>query len=194
MRSVTLKMGIAATMVALPTLVMAHPGHEHASSFMTGLMHPMGGLDHLLAMLAVGLWAASIGGKAMWMLPLAFISAMLLGGGLAIAGIQMPFVEQGILLSVILVGVLLVASARFSIATCASIAGLFALFHGTAHGVEMPLNANGVEYALGFIAATFALHITGMALGTLVTRLQAPLMTRLAGSVIAIAGVILAIA
>lgn len=194
MRSKMLKMGLAAATVALPTLAMAHPGHEHTSSFMTGLMHPIGGLDHLLAMLAVGLWAASIGGRAMWALPLAFISAMLIGGGLGMAGVQVPFIEQGIVLSVILVGVLLFASVRFSVATCAGIVGLFALFHGTAHGIEMPFSANAIEYALGFVASTFALHMTGMALGALAVRFQTPMVTRLTGSLIAAMGLFLAIA
>jgi len=119
----SLKMGLAALIAAIPALASAHPGHEHTTSFMTGFMHPMGGLDHLLAMLAIGLWAASLGGRALWAVPAAFVGTMLIGGGLAVAGVQVPFIEQGIVLSVILMGALLVGAARFPITVCAGIAG-----------------------------------------------------------------------
>lgn len=193
MRS-SLKMGLAALVAAIPALASAHPGHEHTTSFMTGFMHPMGGLDHLLAMLAIGLWAASLGGRALWAVPAAFVGTMLVGGGLAVAGAQVPFVEQGIVLSVILMGALLISAARFSVIASAGIAGLFALFHGAAHGLEMPLNANGAEYALGFAAATTLLHIAGIGFGMGIARLQTPIVTRLTGSVIALAGLFLALA
>ena len=189
----SLKMALAALVAAIPALASAHPGHEHTTSFMTGFMHPMGGLDHLLAMLAIGLWAANLGGRALWAIPVAFVGTMLVGGGLAVAGVQVPFIEQGIVLSVILIGALLVGAARFPIAVCAGIAGLFALFHGAAHGLEMPLNANGAEYALGFAAATALLHIVGIGFAIIVARFQAPIVTRIMGSLIAVAGVFLAL-
>ncbi|MCW4631287.1 MULTISPECIES: HupE/UreJ family protein [Marinomonas] len=189
----SLKMALAALVAAIPALASAHPGHEHTTSFMTGFMHPMGGLDHLLAMLAIGLWAASLGGRALWAIPAAFVGTMLVGGGLAVAGVQVPFIEQGIVLSVILMGALLVGAARFPIAVCAGIAGLFALFHGAAHGLEMPLNANGAEYALGFAAATALLHIVGIGFAIIMARFQAPILTRIMGSLIAVAGVFLAL-
>jgi urease accessory protein len=194
MRLNTLKMGLVAILAVVPALALAHPGHEHASSFMTGFMHPMGGLDHLLAMLAIGLWAASLGGRALLAVPIAFVGAMLIGGGIAIAGIQVPFVEQGIILSVILIGALLVTTKRFPIVTCAAIAGLFAMFHGAAHGIEMPLSTNSVQYALGFAVATALLHIVGIGFGGAITRFQTPLATRLIGGVIGLTGVFLAIA
>lgn len=194
MRLSTLKMGLAALIAAIPALALAHPGHEHTTSFMTGFMHPMGGLDHLLAMLAIGLWAASLGGRALWAVPAAFVGTMLIGGGLSVAGIQVPFIEQGIVLSVVLMGVLLVGAARFPVAVCAGIAALFAVFHGAAHGLEMPLNANGAEYALGFAAATALLHVVGIGFGSAIARFQAPIVTRVTGSLIAIAGLFLAIA
>jgi len=193
MRLSSLKMGLAALVAALPALAFAHPGHEHTTSFMTGFMHPMGGLDHLLAMLAIGLWAASLGGRALWIVPTAFVGTMLIGGGLAIAGVQVPFIEQGIVLSVILMGALLVGAARFPVTTCAGIAGVFALFHGAAHGLEMPLDANGGEYALGFALATVLLHVAGIGFGITVARFQAPIVTRITGSLIAIAGLFLAL-
>ncbi|MGO2233833.1 MAG: HupE/UreJ family protein [Marinomonas sp.] len=194
MRLSTLKMGLAALVAAIPALASAHPGHEHTTSFMTGFMHPMGGLDHLLAMLAIGLWAASLGGRALWAVPTAFVGTMIVGGTLAVAGMQVPFIEQGIVLSVILMGALLVGAARFPVTVCAGIAGLFALFHGAAHGLEMPLDANGAEYALGFAAATALLHVAGIGFGMTVARFQAPIVTRVTGSLIAIAGLFLALA
>lgn len=194
MRLSTLKMGLAALVAAIPALALAHPGHEHTTSFMTGFMHPMGGLDHLLAMLAIGLWAASLGGRALWAVPAAFVGTMLVGGALAVAGVQVPFIEQGIVLSVILIGALLLGAARFSVVTCTGIAGLFAIFHGAAHGLEMPLNANGAEYALGFAAATALLHVVGIGFGAVIARFQAPIVTRVTGSIIAIAGLFLALA
>lgn len=194
MRLNTLKMGLVALVAAIPALASAHPGHEHASSFMTGFMHPMVGLDHLLAMLAIGLWGASLGGRALWAVPVAFVATMLFGGGLVIAGVQIPFIEQGIALSVILIGALLVSAVRFPIVASISIAGLFAVFHGAAHGVEIPLHTNAMEYGLGFAAATLALHIVGLGFGTTMIRFQTPIVTRVTGSLIALAGVFLAIA
>lgn len=194
MRLNTLKMGLVALVAAIPALASAHPGHEHASSFMTGFMHPMVGLDHLLAMLAIGLWGASLGGRALWAVPVAFVATMLFGGGLVIAGVQIPFIEQGIALSVILIGALLVSAVRFPVVASVSIAGLFAVFHGAAHGVEIPLHTNAMEYGLGFAAATLALHIVGLGFGTTMIRFQTPIVTRVTGSLIALAGVFLAIA
>ena len=193
MRLQTLKMGLVALFAAIPALALAHPGHEHTTSFISGFMHRMGGLDHLLAMLAIGLWAASLGGRALWAVPAAFIGTMLVGGGLAVAGVQVPFIEQGIVLSVILMGALLVGAARFPVTICAGIAGLFAVFHGAAHGLEMPLNANGAEYALGFAAATALLHLVGIGFGAAIARFQAPIITRVTGSLIAVAGLFLAL-
>lgn len=193
MRLSTLKMGLVALFAAIPALALAHPGHEHTTSFMTGFMHPMGGVDHLLAMLAIGLWAASLGGRALWAVPSAFVGTMLVGGFLAVAGVQVPFIEQGIVLSVILMGALLVGAARFPVAMCAGLAGLFALFHGAAHGLEMPLNANGAEYALGFAASTALLHVAGIGFGAFIARVKAPMVTRVAGSIIAVTGLFLAL-
>ncbi|MEL0636092.1 HupE/UreJ family protein [Marinomonas sp. TI.3.20] len=194
MRFNTLKVGLATLIAALPTLALAHPGHDHITSFSTGFMHPMSGLDHLLAMIAIGLWAVSIGGKALWAVPTAFVGTMIIGGAFGMAGLQVPFVEQGIALSVILMGVLLVGSVRFSVGTCAAIAGVFAFFHGAAHGMEMPLSAHGAEYAIGFACATALLHVVGMGLGKVISRIEAPIVTRITGGVIAAAGVMMAIA
>lgn len=194
MRLNTLKMGLVALVAIIPTLASAHPGHEHASSFITGFMHPMIGLDHLLAMLAVGLWGASLGGRALWAVPVAFVAIMLSSGALVVAGIQVPFIEQGIALSVILIGALLVSAIRLPVVASASIAGLFAVFHGAAHGIEIPLHTNAMEYGLGFAAATLALHLVGLGFGMAITRFQTPIVTRITGSIIVLTGVFLAIA
>lgn len=173
---------------------LAHPSHEHASSFMAGFDHPIGGFDHLLAMLAIGLWAASLGGRALWTIPSAFVITMLAGGGLAVAGLSVPFVEQGILLSVIVLGALVLFAKRLPTTVCVATAGAFALFHGAAHGIEMPLNANGLQYALGFALATAGLHVIGLGFGLWMAKMGTPLVTRISGSVIATAGLLLAFA
>lgn len=194
MKAINTKGLLVAASILASGSVLAHPGHEHASSFMTGFAHPMGGLDHLLAMVAIGLWAASIGGRALWAIPAAFVVTMLLGGGLAVAGLNVPFVEQGILLSVIVLGVLVLFAKRLPTLVCAAIAGGFALFHGAAHGMEMPLSANGLQYALGFALATAGLHAVGLGFGQLMTKIGTPLATRISGSAIALAGLVLAFA
>lgn len=175
-------------------VTLAHPSHERASSFMAGFDHPIGGFDHLLAMLAIGLWAASLGGRALWAIPSAFVITMLAGGGLAVAGLSVPFVEQGILLSVIVLGALVLFAKRLPTAVCVATAGAFALFHGAAHGIEMPLNANGLQYALGFALATAGLHVVGLGFGLWMAKMGTPLVTRMSGSVIATAGLLLAFA
>ncbi|RDL45100.1 urease accessory protein UreJ [Marinomonas piezotolerans] len=194
MQSVMKKVALAGALAIGSSAVLAHSGHEHTSSFMSGVMHPLGGLDHLLAMVAVGLWAASLGGRALYAVPVAFVAMMLLGGGAAMAGLSVPFVEQGILLSVIVLGALVLGAKRLPVVACAAIAGGFAIFHGVAHGMEMPLSASGAQYALGFALATAALHGAGVGFGQWMARIGTPLVTRVGGSVIALAGMVLAIA
>lgn len=184
----------AAALLLVSSMTFAHPGHEHTSSFMSGLSHPLGGLDHLLAMLAIGLWASSMKGRALWAVPTAFVLTMLAGGGLALAGLNLPFVEQGILLSVIVLGILVFAAKRLSFIACVAVAGSFALFHGAAHGVEMPVNANSAHYALGFAIATGGLHALGLGLGQLMTHFASPMMLRVSGSMIAATGLLLSVA
>jgi urease accessory protein len=149
----------------LPAFAFAHTGAGHAGGFVHGLTHPVRGLDHFCAMLAVGLWATQMGGRSTWAVPLTFVSVMALGGALPILGISLPFVEQGIMLSVLLLGVLIAASVRLPLWPSCGIVGLFALWHGHAHGAEMPALASGIEYALGFMLATASLHVIGIAFG-----------------------------
>lgn len=155
----------------LPTLAYAHVGIGEASGFLHGLAHPASGLDHVCAMLAVGVWAAQAGGRSVWAIPLSFVSVMALGSALPVSGISLPFVEQGIVFSVLLLGVLVAAAVRLPLWLGCGVAGLFALWHGHAHGAEMPELASGMSYALGFMLATALLHIIGIAFGLSMRRL-----------------------
>ena len=158
---------------------------------MHGLAHPLGGLDHLCAMLAVGLWAAQTGGRALWAVPLTFVGVMTLGGMLPLLDIGLPFVEPGIVLSVLLLGVLIAAAVRLPLWLGSSMVGLFALWHGHAHGAEMPENASGIGYALGFMLATASLHLAGIGFGLGMQRLARERLVRFAGAGIALCGVYL---
>lgn len=187
-KSSVAKMLLAAALL-VPTTAMAHSGHSHEmSGFMSGLAHPVGGLDHLLAMVAVGIWAAFMGGKAQWGVPAAFVVTMLLGGLLAVSGVAVPFVEGGIVLSVIAMGALLAFAVKFHPAVCAALVAGFALFHGAAHGTEMPLEASGLAYGAGFALATAVLHGAGFALSKLCMEFKAELAARVAGGAIAVTG------
>lgn len=178
--------------VLLPSFACAHTGLGEAGSFVHGLAHPAGGLDHVCAMLAVGLWAAQTGGRSVWAVPLAFVGVMAFGGALPLLGIGLPLVEQGIALSVLLLGVLIAAAVRLPLMLSGSMVGLFALWHGHAHGTEMPAAAGGIGYALGFLLATAALHVIGIAFGLRMQRLMRERVIRAAGASIALCGIYLA--
>jgi len=143
----------------------AHVGVGTTSSFTAGFMHPLSGLDHMTVMIAVGLWAALKGGKAIWAWPAAFVGVMLVGGALGMAHVPVPFVEPGILASVVALGLLVALAADLPVSAGVAIIGLFALFHGHAHGTEVPENAGGLEYMAGFAIATVSLHAVGIAAG-----------------------------
>ncbi len=178
----------------LPSFAYANIGVGEASGFLHGLAHPTSGLDHVCAMLAVGLWAAQMGGRSVWAVPLTFVGVMALGGALPMMGISLPFVEQGIVLSVLLLGVLIAASVRLPLWLSSSMVGLFALWHGHAHGAEMPAAASGMAYALGFVMATALLHIMGIAFGWGMLRSAHERVIHVAGAGIALCGVYLAVA
>lgn len=139
-------------------------------------------------MIAVGLWAAQMGGRAIWAVPLTFVSVMVLGGVLGMNNIAVPFVEQGIVLSVLVLGVLITAAVRLPLAASAAIVGLFAIFHGSAHGAEMPSTASGIEYALGFVLATTLLHSVGIAVGVGIQKVSTPMIVRFAGAAVVVCG------
>lgn len=174
--------------LVLPSLAHAHVGAGDTHGFVHGFAHPLGGLDHLCAMIAVGLWAAQMGGRAIWAVPLTFVSVMVLGGMLGMAQLQVPFIEQGIVASVLVLGVLIAAAVRLPLVASVGIVGLFAVFHGFAHGAEMPGSASGVLYALGFVVATTLLHSVGIALGVGIEKISKPVIVRFAGAAIVVCG------
>lgn len=185
---------IAATSLLLPSVALAHTGIGEAGGFVHGFLHPASGLDHLCAMLAVGLWAVQTGGRSAWVLPLSFVGAMALGGVLPALGIVLPFFEQGIVLSVLLFGLLIAAAVRLPPWQGGAMAGLFALCHGYAHGAEMPAATSGVGYALGFLLATASLHGIGIASGIGIRRAVRERAIRAAGAGIALCGAYLSVA
>ena len=151
--------------VLVPVSAQAHFGGNHSAGFMHGFAHPLGGLDHLAAMVAVGLWATQLGRRAIWAVPLTFVTAMILGGVMGTTGLTIPFVEQGIASSVLVLGVLIAAAVRLPAKQSTALVGLLALFHGYAHGMEMPSSASGLSYGLGFVVATALLNLNGVGIG-----------------------------
>ncbi|MCG5476852.1 MAG: HupE/UreJ family protein [Sinorhizobium fredii] len=166
----------------------AHLDPAEHGSLAAGLSHPYFGADHVLAMVAVGLWAAQIGGRALWAVPAAFVAMMAVGFGLALAAVPLPFVEPAILASVVALGLIVAMAVRFDVAPAAAIVGIFALFHGHAHGGELG-PAGAWSFAMGFIIATALLHATGVGLGIALARLSSTgTLARLLGGVTALAG------
>ena len=143
----------------------AHTGVGSTMGFTHGFGHPFSGLDHILAMVAVGLFAANLGGRALWLVPLSFVAMMAAGSALGVAGVAMPFVEIGIAASVIVLGLAVAMQWKLPVAGAMSLVGFFALFHGHAHGGEMPADASGLAYGVGFVIATAMLHAAGIGLG-----------------------------
>lgn len=178
----------------VPSAALAHTGIGATSGFMHGFMHPLGGLDHLLAMVLVGIFAYQLGGRALWLVPLTFIAVMALGGFLGVADIPVPFVEIGIALSVIVLGAIVAFGIKAPVAVAMGIAGLFAIFHGHAHGTEMPMDASGALYGAGFIMATALLHAVGIGMGMLIGMMSQTFgktVYRVAGGVASVAGLAL---
>lgn len=196
MRSLAVLAAALGAAALAPATAFAHTGAGHLGGFAAGVAHPLFGLDHLLAMVGVGLWAARLGragrASALWAVPLAFLAAMVLGGVAAVAGLALPAAELGIAGSVVLLGLLVAASSRFSslvpTGAATALVAAFALFHGHAHGLEMPAAAHPLAYGGGFLAATAALHGLGVALGLAAVRVELRVL-RLAGAAMALAGV-----
>jgi urease accessory protein len=165
---------LAASTVALAAApASAHVIAGQAGGFAAGLAHPLGGFDHLLAMVAVGLWATQLGGRALWAVPASFVGMMALGGAVSLAHVGLPAVELGVAGSLVFLGLLVATATKApSWAGCAVVA-LFALFHGHAHGAELPQAAQPILYALGFVVATMALHGAGIAAGLAAPRFGA---------------------
>ncbi|OAP34872.1 HupE/UreJ family protein [Sinorhizobium americanum] len=178
----------AAALGASAAPAFAHLDPVEHGSLAAGLSHPFFGADHILAMVAVGLWAAQIGGRALWTVPAAFVGMMTVGFGLALAAVPLPFVEPAILASVVALGLIVAISVRLDVAPAAAIVGIFALFHGHAHGGELG-SAGAWSFAIGFIAATALLHAAGLGLGIALARFSSNgTLARLLGGVTALAG------
>lgn len=156
---------VVAAFALAPSLASAHTGVGHVEGFAHGFVHPLGGLDHVLAMVTVGLFAAQLGGWARWLVPASFVSVMVLGGALGLAGVAVPFVELGIGLSIVVLGGVVAFNLRAGVAAAMALVGFFAVFHGYAHGAEMPESANGLAYGAGFVLATAMLHAAGLGFG-----------------------------
>lgn len=184
---------LLAALFTLPAIANAHTGAGSAHGFVHGFEHPILGLDHLLAMLAIGLWAAQTGGRALWAVPLTFVGTMAIGGALGMAGISLPFIEPGITLSVLLLGLMVAFAVRLPLAAAVPLVAGFAMLHGHAHGVEMPPDASGLTYVAGFLIATAALHIAGIGIGMGIQRAAKAPLVRATGAAIAIAGVALTV-
>jgi urease accessory protein len=189
-RTLTIVAALAVGGFAAPAL--AHTGAGATHDLTHGFLHPLGGLDHVLAMVAVGLYAAQLGGRALWLLPAAFVGTMIVGGFLGYAGVPVPMVEQGIGVSVVAMGVAIAAGLRLPTPVATALVGLFALVHGHAHGAEGAGLTSFLSYAAGFVAATAILHAAGIGLGLGLDRLgtlAATVLRRAAGVAGALAGI-----
>jgi len=169
-----------------PTLAFAHSSGTGAHDFKTGFLHPFSGLDHLLAMLAVGLWASQLGGRAKWQVPLTFVAVMAVGSLIGIKGGSLPLMESGITMSLLVVGVMIAASIRLPLAFSCALVGIFALCHGAAHGAELPFAASAVLYATGFLLATALLHLTGIVCANHLKHINRDSLLRWLGGLIAV--------
>jgi urease accessory protein len=172
-----------------PVAAWAHAEQGRAVGLLAGLHHPVSGLDHVLAMVAVGLWGAQLGLPAVWLLPVTFPMVMAFGGMLGLVGVRLPGVEIGIALSGILLGLAVLAKWRPPLWAAAAVVGFFAIFHGHAHGTELPAGANGLLYSIGFVAATGLLHGVGIGIGLIHQWGWGRVALRAAGACVAAAGV-----
>jgi urease accessory protein len=182
-------------MLSIVTLLMlaagpalGHPGHGSTASFAAGIAHPFGGLDHIAVMVAVGLWAALKGGRALWLWPAAFVGVMLVGAAFGMAHVPVPLVEPGILASVVALGLLVALAVDLPVWTGAAIVAVFALLHGHAHGTEVVETVSGAEYMAGFALATATLHGVGIGFAQLMTRAHLRPLVRIAGAVCVMIG------
>jgi urease accessory protein len=182
-------------LVLVPAIASAHPGHD-AADLVHGVMHPLGGIDHILAMVAVGLLAARMGGRALLLVPASFVLTMAVAGLAGMAGMVVSHGEIGIALSVLVLGAMIAAGVRLPVAAAMGLVGFFAVFHGYAHGIEVPPTASGLAFGAGFVAATALLHGLGITLGLALGQAGEPIARpalRLGGVATALAGAVLLI-
>jgi len=181
------RLALLAILVSAPAL--AHEQSGQAAGFVTGLLHPISGFDHILAMVAVGLWGAQLGRPAIWVLPVTFPMMMAVGGFLGLIGVPIPGVEVGIALSALVLGVMVAGAFRPPLWAAMLLVGAFAIFHGHAHGTELPPGESGLTYSIGFVVATGCLHGVGITIGLLHRWPWGAIALRGAGTVVALGGV-----
>jgi urease accessory protein len=191
LRRTKLLLAVAFAVTGFSTAAFAHVGDHAHMSFAEGLAHPFTGLDHMLAMIAVGLWASQLGRPAIWLLPATFPVVMALGAALGVSGHEMPWIEIGIASSVLVLGAVVALALRPSLIVGAALVGGFALLHGYSHGIELPADVSGLTFGVGFVAATLVLHAIGIAIGLLADRLPVRYLARAAGAAIAASGAVL---
>lgn len=184
------KAWLSLALLAWPILAFAHIGQgDIGGGFLSGVAHPVFGLDHVIAMVAVGIWGAQLGAPAIWVLPVTFPLVMAFGGVLGGLGVPIPGIEIGIAVSAIVLGGMILFAARPPLWVAAVLVGIFAIFHGHAHGAELPESANAIAYAVGFVVATGALHALGILIGVANRWRQGAQVLRVGGGLIAAAGV-----
>ncbi len=177
------------TILAWPSVAFAHQEGSGATGLISGLAHPVSGLDHILAMVCVGLWGAQLGAPAVWVLPVAFPMMMAVGGFMGLIGIPLPGVEYGIALSAIVLGAMVVGQVRPPLWLACVLVEIFAIFHGHAHGTELPEGASGLLYSVGFVTSTGLLHAAGIGLGLVHHWGPGKMAIRVAGAIILAGGV-----
>ncbi len=177
--------------IAFTNYAAAHAGVDAGSGFMPGFTHPVSGLDHVLAMLAVGMWGAQLGFPAIWVLPVVFPLVMAFGGAAGVMGLPLAGVEVGIALSVLVLGALILLRARLPIWGAAPIVGFLAIFHGYAHGTELPQSADPVSFGFGFVLMTGLLHGAGIVIGLITKLPRGEMLLRMGGALIAVPGIFL---
>ena len=187
---VSLRRGLAPIAVLWPTAALAHQVSAGGSGLAGGLAHPFSGWDHVLVMVAVGLWGARLGRPAIWVLPVTFPIMMAFGGVLALMGIPLPGSEIGIAASAIGLGLAVLAEVRLPLPAAAALVGFFAIFHGHAHGTELPAGASGLLYSVGFVIATGCLQAAGIGIGLAHRWRAGRVPLRAAGAFVAAAGVV----
>ena len=182
-------MAVLLPMLLWAQMAFAHAQQGEAKGFLTGFRHPISGLDHVLAMVAVGLWGAQLGSPAIWLLPVTFPMVMAFGGMLGLMGVPLPGVEYGIAASAILLGAAVLFEARPPLAVAAVLVGIFAIFHGHAHGTELPPGQSGLLYSMGFVIATGCLHAVGITIGAVHRWGWGQRLLRFAGAMVAVGGI-----
>jgi urease accessory protein len=183
-------LSIVAAVALWPAAVWAHTDGGEAGGFFTGVQHPVSGLDHVLAMIAVGLWGAQLGIPAVWLLPVAFPMMMAFGGMFGLMGLPLPGVEMGIALSAVVLGVMVLAEVRPTLLVALAVVAIFAVFHGHAHGTELPEGQSGLLYSMGFVIATGLLHGVGIGIGSVHRWDAGRVALRVAGAVVLGAGIL----